>query len=134
MTPYESAILRDAALDYAARGWCVHPLRARTKIPLLAEWRTEATTDAARVRAWWGEWPDANIGLVPGASSLLVFDIDTWAAADEANSLGLYAVPTLHVATSRDRHHLYFRCGSPDRVPQMFVRDGRLSWVTGLHV
>src|SRR5436309_714656 len=58
-----------AALEYAARGWRVHPLVPRDKKPLLDAWPDKATTDAATIISWWTRWPDANVGLVPGAKS-----------------------------------------------------------------
>ncbi len=44
-----------------------HP---RTKHGLL-----EATTDAETIRAWWRQWPDANIGVATG-DGILVVDVD----------------------------------------------------------
>ena len=45
-----------------------------------------ATTDEAQIRAWWGKWPNANIGCVPGRSGHAVLDgdlyKDTYAGAD----------------------------------------------------
>jgi transposase len=37
----------------------------------------DATTDRNQIKAWWGESPDANIGLAPGREwDILVLDID----------------------------------------------------------
>jgi hypothetical protein len=68
----------DAALQYAAWGWRVHPLRPKDKKPLLTDWPTKATTDATQLVAWWTEHPDANVSLVPGPKSagLAVVDVD----------------------------------------------------------
>jgi putative DNA primase/helicase len=65
-----------AALIYASWGWHVHPLRPGDKRPLLADWPHRATTDADRIRRWWGRWPAANIGLACGPSGLLAIDLD----------------------------------------------------------
>ena len=73
--------LRDAALDYAARGWPVLPLHSwdgscctcghadcasPAKHPRTAHGLKEASTDAEVIRAWWHHWPDANVGVRTG--------------------------------------------------------------------
>jgi hypothetical protein len=77
------------ALNYAAMGRHVHPLRPGEKRPILKDWPTRASTEPAIIQAWWQEWPKANIGLACGPSGLLVVDLDvkgganglqTWAA------------------------------------------------------
>ena len=69
-----------AALAYAARGWRVFPLIPRGKLPLIAKDAggrgcLDATTDAAKIREWWGAYPAANIGLATG-HGFFVLDID----------------------------------------------------------
>ncbi|MDB5605089.1 MAG: RecA-family ATPase [Bradyrhizobium sp.] len=32
------------------------------KTPLIRDWQNEATQDLTKLKAWWNEWPDANIG------------------------------------------------------------------------
>jgi len=68
----------DAALAYAAHGWSVFPLRPGSKLPLV-KWKpyqTERATEE-QIRAWWTEFPDANIGVVTGKiSGVSVLDID----------------------------------------------------------
>ena len=47
------------------------------KHPRITAWTDEATTDDKRIRAWWGQWPNANIGVACGAASnLLALDVD----------------------------------------------------------
>src|SRR2546421_6089132 len=65
-----------AALDYAARGWYVFPLRVDTKAPALrADWQTIATTDPDAIRSWWAGRPH-NVGIAVGPSRLFVIDLD----------------------------------------------------------
>lgn len=67
----------DAANHYArsAVGFAVLPLRAGTKVPLVARGVKDATRDLETIGAWWREWPDANIGIaIP--DGLRVLDID----------------------------------------------------------
>lgn len=76
MNGREGALL-SAALDYVQLGWRVHPIRPRDKRPLLKGWPDAATTDEATIRKWWGDWPDANVGVVTGPSSgVVVIDVD----------------------------------------------------------
>ena len=82
---------RQAALDYARRGWRVVPLwRPRNgvcscrkgkacdragKHPRLAHGHQGATTDPKRIATW--KWESANVGVATGSESgLLVVDID----------------------------------------------------------
>jgi hypothetical protein len=84
-----------AALDCAARGWRVMPVRARSKKPPVfpghkaAEctgrdprcrgghtgWESRATADPARVTRGWAE-AGYNIGIATGPSGLIVVDLD----------------------------------------------------------
>lgn len=62
----------DSAIRYASACFKVIPLRG--KIPLCEHGAHDGTTDEATIRAWWTQWPDANIGLV--LDGLVVVDID----------------------------------------------------------
>ncbi|WP_163554689.1 bifunctional DNA primase/polymerase, partial [Candidatus Frankia alpina] len=60
--------LRRAARYYAGLGWPVVPIAppgapvARPgKQPLLRDWPAAASTAVGQIRAWWRQWPDANI-------------------------------------------------------------------------
>ncbi|AVH97772.1 DNA primase [Streptomyces sp. WAC00288] len=80
-----------AALDSAARGWKVFPLRPGTKRPALhgetrcsrtgacagghVKWEERATTDPERITRAWAQAP-FNIGLATGPSGLVVVDLD----------------------------------------------------------
>jgi putative DNA primase/helicase len=72
----------------------------------------DATTDPALIRTWWGQIPDANIGIATGkTSNLVVLDVD--GAKGEAFLVDLERKhgslpPTLEVKTGKGRH-LYFR-------------------------
>jgi len=84
--------LVEVALRYAAHGWPVLPLHtphggrcsctaadcgSPGKHPRTARGLHDASTDLDRIRAWWGRWPDANLGVATGAASgLLVLDVD----------------------------------------------------------
>src|SRR5581483_2020671 len=66
----------EIALQYAARGWFVHPLGRAEKRPITGHGKDDATTEPAVIREWWSKWPNANIGIAGGPSWLLVFDAD----------------------------------------------------------
>ena len=83
--PIENAKMK-AALDYAARGWHVLPIKADTKgrgkngrsTQLLDNGHNDASCDPEQVAAWWKKWPDANIGLSLAASGLVAVDPDLY--------------------------------------------------------
>ncbi|MGW8994375.1 bifunctional DNA primase/polymerase [Streptomyces zhihengii] len=80
-----------AALDTAARGWPVLPLRPRAKRPALhgetactrtgpctaghVKWEQRATTDPDRIRAAWSAGA-FNVGIATGPAGLVVVDLD----------------------------------------------------------
>src|SRR5690606_34972004 len=103
--------LFEAAVELARQGIRVFPLKPRSKIPLTRNGFKDATCDVEKVKRWWTRWPDANIGIVPGPSGLVGFDVDGPEGEATARSLGLFEVPTLRVRTGREDGgiHLYFR-------------------------
>ena len=107
-TPSNTKTLAESAAAYAAEGWAVFPIKAGNKQPLTPNGFKAATTDTAQVRAWWTQWPDANMGCVPGQTGHLVIDIDGPAGEAAARALGLFAAPTPTVTTGRGQH-LWFK-------------------------
>lgn len=96
----------DAALDYAARGWPVHPLRPGQKVPATANGCKDATLDAERITAWWARHPDSNIGLATG-HAFDVVDIDNWDAADRVQELAGPDWPTGPTTITPRGWHVY---------------------------
>ena len=77
----------DAALRLAVDGFSVFPLKPRTKVPvgrLVPNGFKNATTDSDTISQWWRPSPDANVGIWPGASGVLVVDIDPRHGGNEA--------------------------------------------------
>ena len=67
----------EAALTYASWGWHVLPLVPNDKRPASAHGVHDATTDLDKIRAWWAQNPNYNIGIAAGEKSgIVVFDID----------------------------------------------------------
>ncbi|WP_432248868.1 bifunctional DNA primase/polymerase [Streptomyces sanyensis] len=134
MTHDRNRALLAAALDAAARGWPVLPLRPGVKRPALhgetactrtgvcagghVKWEQRATTDPERIRAAWSTGA-FNVGIATGPANLVVIDLDqpktdadapcgaaTFAALCERAG---HAVPTTRrVRTASGGTHLYF--------------------------
>ena len=71
----------DIALQHAARGWHVFPLKPKDKKPVISKAAGgkgfyDATLDAEQIKAWWTQYPTANVGIACGASDLYVADCD----------------------------------------------------------
>ena len=86
----DKAVMLDAALAYARRGWHVFPCHTprpdgkcdcgkrdcqhiakhpRWEEVTLEHGFKDATTDPAVIRAWWERWPTANVAIATGAKS-----------------------------------------------------------------
>ncbi len=60
----------EAALEWAADGFSVFPVRPGAKQPLLKGGFHAASADAEAIRDWWRRWPCANLGLPCGQQRL----------------------------------------------------------------
>ena len=68
--------LVDTALNYVRYGLLVIALAFKSKRPRKgSHGYKDATTDAKQIRAWWGQDPQCNIGIVTG-NDLVVMDFD----------------------------------------------------------
>ncbi|WP_079072463.1 bifunctional DNA primase/polymerase [Streptomyces canus] len=131
-----------AALEAAARGWHVFPLRPGTKRPALhgeaacprtgvcasghRKWEQRATIDPDRIRATWSRAP-FNVGIATGPSGLVVVDLDmpkNNSSSDAPSGAATFAalceragqqVPdTYRTRTASGGEHLYFT--APDGI------------------
>lgn len=106
-------MMLEHALDYAAAGWRVLPLREtleRGKAPYVAGGVHSATTDVDIVRDWWRRWPNAMIGasIPPG---VVVIDVDprNGGSLEALESLNDgQSTPTLAVRTGGGGWHFYY--------------------------
>jgi Bifunctional DNA primase/polymerase, N-terminal/AAA domain/Primase C terminal 2 (PriCT-2) len=91
------------------------------KRPCIKNWQQEATTDAQRLRDWWGEWPGAVPGLELGRANLIMLDPDRHGGEDGvANFAALVAqhktLPDHPLTpTAGDGEHHYFT--QPNGIP-----------------
>ena len=103
------------AAFYRRRGWAVIPVRHGDKRPLI-RWEPfqRRLPTPAEVDGWFGQWPDANVGIVTGnISNLIVLDVDPGHGGEESLAEIQHrhgALPvTPEVTTGGGGHHLYFR-------------------------
>lgn len=113
--------LPDAAAAYASAGLAVFPCVPGEKRPLTRHGLSDATADLNRVLAWWGRWPEANIGLVtglPGGFDVLDIDVHPggsgFPALRRARQAGLVDGWAVLVRSPSGGVHLYFPVG-PER-------------------
>jgi Bifunctional DNA primase/polymerase, N-terminal len=72
--------------------------------PLVPDWLGTATTDPARIEAWWCQHPRANVGLLTG----VVFDVLDVPAELVEDQAVLATLPDGPVArTGTGRHHFF---------------------------
>jgi hypothetical protein len=118
--------LLQQALWHAAHEIPVFPLKPRRKVPLTLHGFKDASRDAARVRQWWEQCPEANIGVPTGEpSGLLVLDCDprNGGPADRSRLIELFgSIPeTAEATTGGGGRHIYFRY-SRGPVPKTFAQ------------
>ena len=107
-----SALTR--ALAYARRGWPVFPCRPGRKEPDTPHGFKDATTDPARITAWWTAVPGRNVAIATGAPGPDVLDVDVrpggngYQALRRLSRAGLLAAPAAAVATPSGGLHLYY--------------------------
>ena len=68
--------LGKAALSYVRMGLAVVPLKPRSKKPSSTHGAKEPLTDEGAVIAWWTLHNGDNVGIVAGASGLVIIDVD----------------------------------------------------------
>jgi Bifunctional DNA primase/polymerase, N-terminal len=109
------------ALTCAERGWPVFPCQPGRKTPAAPHGYLDATTDPARIRAWFARRPELNLAVATGAPGPDVLDIDNRGEAGDGfpalarlTAAGLLDSSTGTVRTPSGGLHLYFS-GSAQR-------------------
>lgn len=121
------AILLEAALEYAKRGWLIIPCKPKTKLPMTANGVKNATNNAETIRAWWQRWPNANIALACGPESgvyIVDVDVDEEKEIDGWKSLEEFeAMPeTVMQKSPRGGGHFFYRTDTPPKNKNGFRR------------
>lgn len=105
-----------AALQWAEQGFRIHPVQPGTKVPMLPDWPTLATTDPEIIRDWFVQYPDMNLGVATGqGSDIFVLDVDTAEGKTGDQSLAALEAEhgklpdTLTLRTGRGGLHYVYR-------------------------
>lgn len=117
------------ALAYARQGWPVFPCRPGSKEPATRHGHLDATTDPAKIEAWWRSAPARNVAIATGAPGPDVLDIDIrpggsgYPAWRRLQHAGLAAGGVALVRTPSGGLHAYFRgtTQSSGRIPGQYV-------------
>lgn len=109
------------ALRYAALGWPVFPCNS-VKEPCIPKKEggngvLDATTDPAKIRAWWERWPNANIGFHVGGAGMMVVDLDDGHDMAEVHRVFEGLPPTLlRQRTPSGGEHLFYALADGEEV------------------
>ena len=112
--------LRKHANWYARRGLRVFPCKPRDKVPATAHGCKDATTDPARIAAWWDGTYLYNVGIATGGG-VVVLDVDVNHAAGKYGDETLAELEREHgplpdtwmCLTGGGGVHYYFACDDP---------------------
>lgn len=112
----------DAALNYAAVGYSVIPVRP-DKTPYTPHGLKDATYDPDTIRKWWETWPDANVAIACGkvSGNLVVLDVDMKNGKNGKRSIEIWEAEhgdfpeTVMANTPSGGQHYYFRVEDPSQ-------------------
>lgn len=107
----------DHALSLAEQGFRVFPLQPDSKVPKHGlPWKQAATTNAERIKSWWQENPNFNIGVATGAGTLVV-DVDVKKGKPGLGSLAMLEMidfpESYRVKTPSGGIHVYLKTDRP---------------------
>lgn len=123
----EVSPLAAAALELAATEHHVFPCVPGGKAPLTPQGHLDATTDADTIRAWWAQYPTANIGIALAPSGLVVLDVDRHGSVDgriELAKIKSELSETRVAQTGGGGYHLYYRRGDARAARRIHWRPG----------
>lgn len=110
------------ALEYLDNGFYVFPLKPKSKAPLTPSGFKDASNDPEKIRAWWGQYPNANIGIATGViSDLMVLDLDDGRNLPE----GWPEIECECVVKTIKGYHLYFKYPKGQDIRSRSKLDGK---------
>jgi len=119
ITAFNPASTKESAVAALEKGFSIFPLAPKSKIPRAgSSGHKDASSSKAPIDMWWGEIPDANIGVACGASKLIVLDFDSGAAPAELN------LPKTYTVKSAKGFHYYYWGTLP--TTKMYDQAGQL--------
>lgn len=112
----------DAALDYAAAGYSIIPVRS-DKTPYTPHGLKDASQDPDTIRKWWETWPDANVAIACGkvSGNLVVLDVDMKNGKNGKRSIEIWEAEhgdfpeTVMANTPSGGMHYFFRVEDPSQ-------------------
>jgi len=125
--------LKEAALDYAERGWPIFPCRS-DKSPYVTNGVLDATTNLDKIEDWWDEWPKANIGLDVTGAGMMVVDLDPGHDIEELNK-NVPNIPNTRrrASTPRGGEHWFFALDNGEIVANSASKIAKSVDVRGLN-
>src|ERR1051325_7001403 len=118
-TPPDNHFLTIARREFQ-RGRAVFPLKPWGKTPITSKGLNDRTGNWEQIVAWSMQWPDANVGIVPGDLGELVLDLDEKPDVSGRRNLAALAAqhgeeiePTRTVRTPSGGRHLYYKGAIP---------------------
>lgn len=120
-------------LRLAARGWRIHPCKAKDKVPVLTRWQDKATYDPSIIEQWSITYRECNWAVKTGADSgIWVLDCDGKKGMASLDALvrvhGDLWLETLTAITSNGQHS-YF-----ENPPDVKIRNSASKLSLGLDV
>ena len=117
------AINVERVVELARRGFAVFPCKPRGKPPLTASGYKDSSRDEAQIRAWWQDWPAANVGIDCGSSDILVLDVDGTEGEASLADIGVALEAGIEVSTGKGRH-LYFQANGKTYKNAVAIKPG----------
>lgn len=108
----KKSALHKIALELAAAGTPVFPLVPGAKRPLTEHGLRDRSAEEWQVDAWWQQWPDANIGVVPDDLGYCVLDVDGEEGQASLNALEIDTL-TMRSDTPNGGYHLWYAGSLP---------------------
>jgi len=113
-----------ASLQYQSRGLSVIATQHNKKPFIKWEKYQTERADPEQIKAWWSEFPDANVGIVTGKiSNLLVIDIDSQEGHEAFEELIPENLITPLATTPGGGWHYYFQYHEGITVGTRFIKD-----------